>query len=184
MVTVLVTLVGAIVPVPYDAQLVMTGDFVAVACACAAAAVGFASIAAIAARRRRAVTEESDTAQQREADGLLGTIAALLGMLAWLLLACAPGLALEVRIVLALAPVFIVASVVRFVAVVRLSTLLGGSLLGGAHVAVLLGALLAGTDAATQPWAGIAALVALAALALVLPANCASSTSASASRTR
>ncbi|GAA1820180.1 SCO7613 C-terminal domain-containing membrane protein [Agromyces neolithicus] len=169
--TVLTALVGTLTPVPYDGPLTATGDIAAVASACAASAVGFASIAVITARRRRTVTAESEAAPQSGADGALGTIAALLAMLAWLLLACAPGLPIGVRIMITLALVLLVAGVLRFVAVLRPGTLLGGSLLGGAHVAILLGALLASTDAATQPWAGIAVLVALTALALVTPAK-------------
>ncbi|GAA1764008.1 SCO7613 C-terminal domain-containing membrane protein [Agromyces humatus] len=168
---VLTTLAGTLTPLPYDTPLTVTGDLVAVAVACAASAIGFASIAVITARRRRGVAVESEAAPQSGADGALGTIAGLLGMLAWLLLACAPGFPLGARIAIALALVLLVAAVLRFVAVLRPGTFLGGSLLGGAHVAILLAALLAGTDAATQPWAGIAVLVALTALALVTSAK-------------
>ncbi|MFD4420778.1 SCO7613 C-terminal domain-containing membrane protein [Agromyces sp. NPDC058484] len=171
MATVFATLVATIVPMPYSAPLTAAGDIVAVASACAASAIGFASIAMIAARRRRTAVVESDAALRDAADGALATTATLLAMLAWLLLACLPEFPLGARIAITLALGLVAAAVVRFVAGVRPSTLVGGSLVGGAHGAILLGALLASTDAATQPWAGLAVLIALTALALVLPAK-------------
>ncbi|MCD2442722.1 hypothetical protein LQ757_10600 [Agromyces sp. SYSU K20354] len=169
-IAVLTTLAGTLTPVPYEAPLTETGDIVAVASACAISAIGLASIAVITARRLRLTTAPSEAAPQRGTDGVLGTFAALLGMLAWLLFACPPAFAVGVRIAIALTLVLVVVVALRIFAV-RPGTLPGGSLLGGAHVAILLGALLAGTDATTQPWAGIAVLVALTALALEMPAK-------------
>ncbi|WP_022890673.1 SCO7613 C-terminal domain-containing membrane protein [Agromyces italicus] len=175
MITVLVTLVGAIATVPYAPPLTTAGDLLAVTTACAAAAAGFAALAVIAARRRSRGAVEADdrpVSPVRVAlDGPFGASAAVLGMLAWLLLACIPTLALGARIAIALALVLAVAALLRFGSALRPRTLVGGSLLGGAHLAVVLGSVVAGTDASTQPWAGIAVLIGVAALALVTPAR-------------
>ncbi|MFF2387410.1 SCO7613 C-terminal domain-containing membrane protein [Agromyces sp. NPDC058104] len=174
-VTVLVTLAGALSPVPGGLPPERPGDLLAVASSCAAAAVGAAALAVISSRRRARETTARDAASASAAaiavDGPFGTVSVLLGMLAWVQLACVPALALGVRIAIALALVLGVAALLRFVAVLRRRTFVGVALRGGAHLAIVLGAFVAGTDASTQPWAGIALLVGVAALALVAPAG-------------
>ncbi|MFF2494759.1 SCO7613 C-terminal domain-containing membrane protein [Agromyces sp. NPDC058064] len=174
-VTVLVTLAGRLSPVPGGLPLEAPGDLVAVASSCAAAALGAGALAVISSRRRAREMPARDAAPASAAaiavDGPFGTVAVLLGMLAWLQLACVPALAIGVRIAIALALVLGVAALLRFVAVLGRRTLVGVALRGGAHLAVVLGAFVASTDASTQPWAGIAVLVGVAALALVAPAG-------------
>ncbi|GAA1792028.1 SCO7613 C-terminal domain-containing membrane protein [Agromyces lapidis] len=175
MVAVLVTFVGSISPRPYGPPIESPADVVGVAAACAAAALGSAALAVISSRRR-ARDADSDEVEpvavvRIAVDGAFGTTAVLLGMLAWLQLACIPALALGARIAIVLALTLTVAVLLRFVAVLRPRTLVGGSLLGGAHLTVVLGAVLATTNASTQPWAGIAVLVGVAALALIAPAG-------------
>ncbi|MFF2277303.1 SCO7613 C-terminal domain-containing membrane protein [Agromyces sp. NPDC058126] len=175
MIAVLVTFVGSISPRPYGPPIESPADVVGVAAACAAAALGSAALAVISSRRRArgAVSDDVEPVSvvRIAADGAFGTTAVLLGMLAWLQLACIPALALGTRIAIVLALTLTVAVLLRFVAVLRPRTLVGGSLLGGAHLTVVLGAVLAATDASMQPWAGIAVLLGVGALALVTPAK-------------
>ncbi|MFE6967403.1 SCO7613 C-terminal domain-containing membrane protein [Agromyces sp. NPDC057679] len=174
MIAVLVTFVGSISPRPYGPPIESPADVVGVAAACAAAALGSAALAVISSRRRArgAVSDDVEPVSvvRIAVDGAFGTTAVLLGMLAWLQLACIPALALGARIAIVLALTLTVAVLLRFVAVLRPRTLVGGSLLGGAHLTVVLGAVIASTDASTQPWAGVAVLIGVGALALVTPA--------------
>lgn len=174
-VTLLVTAVRAIAPVPYGPPLESADALAAVAAACAAGALGAAALAVVSARRRAREAVPDDvapvTAARIAADGAFGTIAVALGMLAWLQLACVPTIQLGVRISITLALVLAVAALLRFVAVLRPGTAVGDALLVGAHFAVAFAAFIAGADASTQPWAGIAVLVGVAALALVTSAR-------------
>ncbi|MFF2271149.1 SCO7613 C-terminal domain-containing membrane protein [Agromyces sp. NPDC058136] len=168
--TVFSTIVGTVVDTPATVTVLGTSDdMLGAAVACAAAAAGQAVLSAVVARRRlRAPSAAAPVSLARlVVDGPFGTIAAVLAVLAWLLLACLPTLTLGARIGLVLALALAVAALERFVAVLRPGTAVGGALFGGAHLALVLGALLAGTDATTQPWAGLALLVGVAALALV-----------------
>lgn len=167
--TVLGTVIGTVVPERPVAMLGTTDDVLGAAAACAAAAIGQTVLAVVVARRRlRTPSAAAPVPLARlVVGGPFGTIAAVLAMLAWMLLACLPTLALGARIGLVLALALAVAAGERFVAVLRPGTAVGGALFTGAHLALVLGALLAGTDATTQPWAGLALLVGVAALALV-----------------
>lgn len=175
LVTLLTILVNAISPRSSGLPIESTADLVAVAAGCAAAALGSAALAVISARRRArdAAPDEAGpvSAVRIAVDGAFGATAVLLGMLAWLQFAGISELTLAARISVALALALAVATLLRFVTVLRPRTLVGGSLLGGAHLAVVLGAVLAAADARTQPWAGIAVLVGVAAIALVTPAK-------------
>ncbi|WP_136707861.1 hypothetical protein [Agromyces sp. H66] len=173
------TIVGTAVTSAVGGILADTGDAVAIATGLAAATIGFAAVAAISRRSSaRAVPDAAAPAAPIAAPGAparvspavaLGTTAAWLGMLAWIVVACAPGLPLAAQIAIALGLALVAAASSALVPAARASSLVRGSFAGGAHGAVVVAAMLASSDPRMQPWAGIAVLIALAAIARAMP---------------